>query len=272
MLSRQHLKRHSRTAGAEKATSMARGAAVVIQDLFVAYDETAVLQDVNLTIEEGDFVAVIGPNGGGKTTLLKAILGLVRPTRGTIRVFGRSPCHACSAVGYVPQRFQFDPMFPVSVMDVVLMGRLRRGGGFGPFRGADRRYGERALREVNLYPIRERSFASLSGGERQRVLIARALATDPALLLLDEPLAHVDMAAVDELYRLFQDLSAQRTVVLVSHDVGFVSSLVRRVVCVNRTVAMHPTREISGDLISQLYQTHVHLVRHDLDCGHRGES
>jgi zinc transport system ATP-binding protein len=250
---------------------MADQAAVSLRNVSFAYDGVLVLEGVTLAVPPGDFVAVVGPNGGGKTTLLKIILGLLSVRRGTVRVLGTDPRHARPRVGYVPQHFQFDPQFPMSVMDVVLMGRLRRGWGAQRVRRADREAARRALIDVGIAVKGNRSFAALSGGQRQRVLIARALACDPELILLDEPMAHVDLAVIDELYRLFEELSRQRTVILVSHDVGFVSRLVRRVVCVNRTVTTHPTSEVTGAVISQLYGTDVNLVRHDHDLRAGGE-
>ncbi len=238
--------------------------AVTFENVSFSYDGVAVLKDVHLSIPAGEFTAVVGPNGGGKTTLLRLILGLLVPDRGLLHVFGRPPPAVRSRIGYVPQHFQFDPKFPVTVMDVILMGRLRPGWRCGPYRRADRDAGAVALREVGLDDMAGRSFAALSGGERQRVLIARALATDPDLVLLDEPLAHVDAGIVDDLYQLFEGLSHGRTVVMISHDVGFVSRLVRQVVCVNRTVVTHPTSELTGRAISELYGTDVNVVRHDV--------
>jgi zinc transport system ATP-binding protein len=232
-----------------------------------AYDGVDVLRDVDLDIAPGEFVAIVGPNGGGKTTLLKLILGLLRPQQGTIRVLGRSPKEARPSVGYLPQHLAYDSLFPVTVLDVVLMGRLGVGVDLGPFGRRDRAAALAALAEVNLVELAGRPFAALSGGQRQRVLLARALVCDPALLLLDEPLAHVDVVVIDDLYEVLAELSRRRTVVMVSHDIGFVSRAVGRVVCVNRTVTMHPTGDITGATISRLYGTEMHVVRHDERCG-----
>jgi len=240
--------------------------AVEINDLWFSYGSQLVLREVNLRIQPAERVCIVGPNGGGKTTLLKLILGLLRPTRGRVRVFGQSPEHARRRVGYTPQHAMFDPSFPVSVTDVVLMGCLGKAGVLGPYRKADRAAAAEAIEEVGVYESRKRSFSQLSGGQRQRVLIARALASQPDLLLLDEPTANLDVGVEQQLYDLLGRLGERLTVVLVSHDIGFVSELVDKVVCVQSTVAVHPTTELTGALMQDLYGHNVRLVRHDHDC------
>jgi len=205
----------------------------------------------------------VGPNAGGKTTLLKLILGLLKPTSGSIQVLGLPPAKACSRIGYMPQHANLDPLFPVSVLDVVLMGRMGNGKRFGFFGKSDREKAEEALRKVELQDVRNRSFSDLSGGQHQRVLIARALVTDPDLLLLDEPTSNVDAAVETELFELLNHLNEKMTVVLVTHDLGFVSGYVKRVACVNRRVVVHATHEISGEMINELYGSEVQMVRHD---------
>lgn len=244
---------------------------VVIENLAFDYNGVTVLEGVNLTVNEREFVSLVGPNGGGKTTLLKLILGLLRPTAGSVRVFGQAPAKARTRLGYMPQHLRFDPQFPVTVMDVVLMGRLRAGL-FGRYSAADKEAARQALAEVDLPELGERSLAELSGGERQRVLIARALASAPELLLLDEPTANVDALMEEKLYELLLRLNQRLTIVLVSHDIGFVSTLVKSVVCVNRTVAVHPTSEMTGHNIRDIYSGEVAMIRHDHRCaedGHR---
>jgi zinc transport system ATP-binding protein len=230
-----------------------------------SYNSDPILKDVNLEIHPGEFVSVIGPNGGGKTSLLLLALGMLRPSRGTVQVFGRAPERERSRLGYVPQFTRFDPLFPVTAYDVVQMGRLGR---FwtGPYRKEDREAALAALEQVGLGELRRRSFAELSGGQRQRVLISRALATEPEILLLDEPTANVDRLATDKLYELLVDLNQRLTVVLVSHDLGIVSRFVSSVVCVNKTVFTHPVSELTGEMIRDLYGGEIALVRHD----HRG--
>ena len=236
---------------------------IEIRDVTFSYNGAPALVDVSLTIGEREFVSVIGPNGGGKTTLLKLVLGLLQPSRGEVRVFGRPPREARSRIGYVTQHGQFDLRFPVRVIDVVLMGRLGRGRGIGPFRRADRAAAEEALREVELLGLRDRPFAALSGGERQRVLIARALAVQPDLLLLDEPTANVDIKVERQLGDLLRDLNKRLTVVVATHELGFVASYVERVICVNRRVVQHPTSALTGEMISDIYGSDICAIRHD---------
>ncbi|HKQ48807.1 MAG TPA: ABC transporter ATP-binding protein [Phycisphaerae bacterium] len=259
------------TSDSASPASRANGRSIIeFEDVSFAYEREPVLKDVTIRIAERDFVSIVGPNAGGKTTLLKLILGLLTPSRGTLRVFGVTPERARPRVGYMPQYAQLDPQFPVSVLDVVLMGRLGMGRIFGPYGAADRRVAQRVLAEVGLADMGRRPFSMLSGGQRQRVLIARALACEPDLLLLDEPTSNLDIGIQDDFYELLRHLSERLTVILVSHDVGFVSKLVRTVVCVNRTVSVHCATELGGDAIVALYGRDVHMVHHDHDCRHEG--
>jgi len=242
---------------------------IAIEGLSFAYNGSLVLEDVNLTVAARDFVSFVGPNGGGKTTLLKLILGLLAPTAGSVRVFGRSPTVARPRIGYMPQHAQVDPRFPASVTDVVLMGRVSKAANIGPYRRADREAVWEALRQVDLYAYRRRPFADLSGGQRQRALIARALAAEPDLLLLDEPTASLDVRMEEELYGLLKTLNERLTIILVSHDLGFVSKFVKSVVCVKRRVVVHPTSEITGEMIQEIYGD-VRMVRHDHRCAEDG--
>ncbi len=236
--------------------------AVDLRNVSFAYGATQALEGVTFSIQRGDFVSVVGPNGGGKTTLLKLILGLLEPDRGEIRVFGRPPQQARRLVGYMPQHARLDLQFPVTVMDVVLMGRLGNGARMGPFRSPDRSAATEALREVGLYEQRGRSLAALSGGQRQRVLIARALACEPELLLLDEPTSNLDPHVESTFQDLLRRLNERLTILIVSHDLGFVSQMVRTVVCVNRRVQVHPTGELTGEMIHQMYDHDVRMVMH----------
>jgi zinc transport system ATP-binding protein len=235
--------------------------AIDIEDLAFSYPGTPVLAGVNLCIERGDFVCMIGPNGGGKTTLLRLVLGLLVPTQGTVRVLGQAPVEARRRIGYMPQRVELDPQFPVRALDVVLMGCLRPGR-VGPFTRSDKARAAAALGEVGLASYARRPFSALSGGQRQRVLIARALACEPELLLLDEPTANLDPLVQDEMNELLRKLNEHLTIVIVSHDVGFVIRHVKTVVCVNRDVVVHSSEEITGDSIRSLYGHEVRLVQH----------
>ncbi len=233
-----------------------------------SYNGAPVLEDVTLSVHEQDFLSIVGPNAAGKTTLLKLVLGLLRPSSGRVRVFGRPPAKSRARIGYMPQHASLDPLFPVSVLDVVLMGRLGGSSRLGPYRRADREEAVKALKMVELAAVRDRSFSELSGGQRQRVLIARALASCPDLLLLDEPTANMDVAVETELFEILNRLNERMTIALVTHDLGFVSSYVKRVACVNRRVAVHHTSEITGEMIHEIYGSDVRMVRHDTVAPH----
>jgi zinc transport system ATP-binding protein len=243
---------------------------IELRDVSFAYDAAPVLENVNLAIRPRESVCIVGPNGGGKTTLLRLLLGQLHPTAGQVRIFGQSPEAVRLRIGYMPQRGEYDPKFPATVMDIVLMGRLGQGGlwgWLGWYHRADRLAASEALAKVHLDNLAHRPFASLSGGQRQRVLIARALCCQPELLLLDEPTANVDSLVEAHLFDVLRELSARMTVVIVSHDLGFVTNLVESVICVNRRAVAHPTSQITGELISEIYGGDVRMVRHsDVVC------
>ena len=238
---------------------------ISMRDVSFSYGNVAVLEGVNFDVNERESVCMVGPNGGGKTTLIKLILGLLKPAAGEIRVFGRSPWQARLNIGYMPQHVLYDPQFPVTVMDIVLMGRLGRGGMAGFFgwpRREDRQAALEALGHVDMEEFCRRRFASLSGGQRQRVLVARALCSRPDLLLLDEPTANVDTLVENRLWDLLRELNQRMTILMVTHDLGFVSNLVEKVICVNRRVVVHPTTRVTGEVISDIYGSDVRMVRH----------
>lgn len=235
---------------------------IEFENVTFSYDGLPVLRDVSLMVEDRDFLAVVGPNAGGKTTILKLMLGLLKPRSGTVRVLGNSPESARKHMGYMPQYTSLDMMFPVNVLDVVLMGRLGENK-LGFFRKRDRDIARDSLQMVEMSGFDDRPFSDLSGGQRQRVLIARALASNPEILLLDEPTSNIDVAVETGLFEILHELNQSKTIVLVTHDLGFVSSFVKHVACVNRRVIVHPTSEITGELINDIYGTDVHMVRHD---------
>jgi len=247
---------------------MDRAPAIAFENLSFSYDGFPVLEDVNLTIGEREFAGIVGPNGGGKTTLVKLALGLLRPTRGSVRVFGKRPQDVRSRIGYMPQHVHLDPKFPVNVMDVVLMGCLGNGRTIGPYRRKERLAAEQALRDVGLYDLRDRPFSALSGGQQRRLFIARAVACRPELLLLDEPTANLDPKVEQEFYHVLDRLNRRMTVVVVSHDMTFVSRFVQKVICVKRGVHVHPTSEVAGDMFSEVFGADVRMVRHDQHTKH----
>jgi zinc transport system ATP-binding protein len=241
------------------------------EQLSFSYGEIPILTNVSFTIQRLDAIALVGPNGGGKSTLLKLILGLLTPQSGAIRVLGTTPRQARPKVGYMPQYLQYDPSFPVSVMDVVLMGRA---GSMGLWRysAEDRRIARETMAELAVDDLADRSFNNLSGGQRQRILIARALVCEPEILLLDEPTANVDPAAHLQFFEILKELTRRVTVLTVSHDLGFVSQVMSRIFCVNRQVKIHPTSELTGEMIREMYGGDVRMVRHDQCCSERGHS
>jgi zinc transport system ATP-binding protein len=246
-----------------------RAPVIEVEDVNFRFDGgPPVLENVNLEIAAGDFASVIGPNGGGKTTLVKLIVGLLSPTEGRIRIFGQTPIKARPRIGYMPQHAMMDPRFPVRANDVVLMGRLGVGRRFGNYTRTDRSAAADALAKVGLENLGAQPFSNLSGGQRQRVLLARALVTDPELLLLDEPAAGLDQKIEQDFFELLQELNRQLTIVLVTHDLGFVAGFVRTVICVHRDVDIHPTSSLDGRAISEIYGGEVRMVRHDHKADH----
>lgn len=250
------------TSGDMNGSDLTAKPVITLTEVSFTYDGPPVIQRASFAIGQGDFVCVIGPNGGGKSTLLKLMLGLIEPNQGKVEVLGKSPRAARSLIGYMPQHAQLDPRFPVSVLDVVLMGRLGRAPRLGPYRQADKQVALTALGEVGMAELRRRPFAQLSGGQRQRVLIARALACEPELLLFDEPMANLDPVVQDDLYALLGKLNRKLTIVMVSHDIGFVSLYFKTVVCVNRTVHTHPMSELSHRAVADMYGREVRLLHH----------
>ncbi|MGC8839410.1 MAG: metal ABC transporter ATP-binding protein [Anaerolineae bacterium] len=239
---------------------------ISVRGLWAGYDGEVVLQDVNLSVEEGDFVGLIGPNGGGKTTFLKVLLGLHPPLRGEVRVLGMEVKEGRRYVGYVPQVVEFDREFPIQVWDVVRMGRLGRRGLLRRFTREDDEAVAELLRQVGMWEHRDRLFGELSGGQRQRVYIARALAQEPKILLLDEPLASVDSEMRTSIYDLLQRLNAEQgiTILMVSHDVGAISSYVKTVGCLNRRLIYHASKEITAEMLKEGYVCPVDLIAHGL--------
>lgn len=236
---------------------------VQFEDVTFSYGALPVLQNVTFSVQQGELTYIVGPNGGGKTTLLRLILGLLKPARGRVRVFGEAPERVRHRIGYTPQHMQFDPQFPVTVRDVVLMGRLNGPAG-GPYAEPDRRAALAAMERLEVRDLADRPFSALSTGQRQRALVARSLATEPELLLLDEPTSNVDVHTEDRLLGIIGELTGQYTILLVSHDLSFVSDRIKSVICVNRQVRLHPTSDITGDAVRNIYQREMRLIRHDL--------
>lgn len=239
------------TAGKDRGEVIAQ-----LQGVDFSYGANTVLEGVDLTVRRGDYLAVLGPNGGGKTTLVKLILGLIRPDTGQVRVFDAPPAQTRGSIGYVPQYTNIRPDFPVSTLDVVLMG-LATSRSFGlRASSAERDKAMEALALVDMADCADRRIGALSGGQRQRVFIARALASGPDLLLMDEPTASVDAHARFCFYELLAELSDRVSVVVVSHDLSIVASRVTAIACVNKRLHYHPGPELTTDMLELMYGGH----------------
>lgn len=241
------------------------GAALEFRQVNFRYREVPVLVDVSLQVAEGECVSMIGPNGGGKSTLLKLAMGLLKPDSGEILVLDHKPHTGCRRIGYVPQHLHFDPKFPITCLEVVLMGRIDRLPWWGRYSPEDRAAAHEGLRRVGLNGMEERPFASLSGGQKQRVLIARALFTNPRLLLLDEPTANVDLTVEERFVELLEELRERVTIILVTHDLGLVERLTGQVICVNRRVHRHRVADLDGEILRQIYSGELR-EQHFGDC------
>ncbi|ETR73679.1 MAG: zinc transport system ATP-binding protein [Candidatus Magnetoglobus multicellularis str. Araruama] len=226
---------------------------IQMEDVSFAYHKHAVLQDVCLNVFEKDYLAIIGPNGGGKTTLLKLILGLLKPDKGSIYVKGQTPQKASHFIGYVPQERFINRQFPISVLDIVLIGSLLPKKHIFSLRNRNKQKAQTILEQLRLSEYAHRNMRSLSGGQRQRVYIARALMTDPDILLLDEPTTGIDSKSQVEFYQLLEHLNNSLTIVMVSHDMTAISRHVKSVACVNRSVYYHDQSEISESTIQCMY-------------------
>jgi len=247
--------------GPRFARMTAAGAPVIeLSGVSYAYDNREVLTDVDLLVNSGDFLAVIGPNGGGKTTLVKLILGLLRPLSGDVRVLGADPLAVRPAVGYVPQHALIQPSFPITVLETVLLGLRPRAGKFVPrwpgYRAREKAKALETLGMVDMADMAGRRFDALSGGQKQRVLVARALVSDPGLLLFDEPTSNIDPQGKVCLFDLLSALSSSITIVMVSHDLISASTRITSVAAVNGRLLQNRSRELTPQMLELIYGSH----------------
>lgn len=230
--------------------------AISIKNLNVNFNGFEILKDVSIEIPQKEFLGIIGPNGGGKTTLIKAILGLIKPISGQILIMGKQIKEAKNIIGYVPQYNSFEKEYPISVFDVVKIGTIGKN-----FNNVTSEINN-ALKLVEMYEYKDRLINELSGGQKQRILIARALVSNPKILLLDEPTASVDTKSGRNFYELLKELNKDITIVMVSHDIGVLSQYVNKIACLNKNLVYHDSKEISVEMLEQTYHCPVDLIAH----------
>lgn len=235
---------------------------VKIQKLYFYYQDSLILDNIDFTIKENDFLAIMGPNGGGKTTLLKIMLGLLRPQKGRVEVLGSKPSKASHMIGYLSQYPAIDKDFPISVFDTVLMGRYRKT--FKIYDEKDRQATIGSLKTLGIFDLKDRHIQKLSGGQFQRMLLARAIVRRPKLLLLDEPLNSIGAEMQQEIYELLYDLSKEMAVVFVTHDVSAISKYMDKVACLNRKLYYHGPKEGSLGKLEEAYRCPVEIIAHGI--------
>jgi zinc transport system ATP-binding protein len=235
---------------------------IELKDVWVSYEESLVLESVDLVVKNHDFLAIIGPNGGGKSTLLKVILGLIKPDKGSVTLLGNDPHKTRKYIGYVPQHMSSNLEFPINVWDVVLMGRISNRSLFRRYSDDDKKAAHDALDIVDMLAFKDRQISELSGGQRQRVFIARALVNKPKLLMLDEPSTGIDSKRQKEFYELLNKLKKEIAIVMVTHDLSAVSVYVDKIACLNRKLHYHDSKKISPQDLEAAYQCPVDLIAH----------
>jgi len=246
-------------------------AIVELNDVWARYNEKWVLKAIYLSCYPGEILGIVGPNGSGKTTLLNVILGLIRPEKGTVRLFGSDPDkHSRQEVGYLPQISRADRSFPVTVLDVVLMGLYSRLGLFRRPNPKSIHTAMELLDQVNMADQAHRPFGILSGGQQQRVQIARALASQPKLLILDEPATGIDSVAQEDFYELLAKFRDEQEIsaILVSHDIGVITSHADQVACLNREIHYHGEPEfcLSPEIQRKVFGDNMKVMVHDPTC------
>lgn len=236
---------------------------VELKNLSAGYDNTPVIKNVNLKIYQDDFIGIIGPNGSGKTTILKLILGIIKPLSGKIlyHFAGKESNSFKKHIGYLPQIKNFDSKFPISVKEIVLSGLMNKKGLFSRFSKEEKTLADNLMEKLNIFHLKNRTASQLSGGQMQRVFLARALISSPRLLVLDEPNTFVDKDFENNLYHLLQELNKEIAIVLVSHDLGTISSYIKSILCVNETVHYHESNEITNEMINA-YKCPIELITH----------
>lgn len=232
-----------------------------LQSVYAGYNDEVILKDVSIDIFDDDFIGVIGPNGGGKTTLLNVILGLIKPFKGEVNFCDDLKSGRNNKIGYLPQLNHIDKKFPVTVFDVVLSGLIYKLGLFVRHSKGDKLRAEETLKRIGIYDLRDAAVGELSGGQMQKVLLARAIVSSPRLLILDEPNTFVDNQFEGELYEILRELNKEMAIVIVTHDAGTIASYVKTIACVNRNLHYHKSNVISEEQLAS-YNCPIKLITH----------
>lgn len=235
---------------------------IELNGICAAYDQKQVLEDVNLTVYEKDFLGIIGPNGGGKTTLMKVILGLLHPTAGTVNFYHHGKRCLDITMGYLPQYNSIDKKFPISVYEVVLSGLNRQKSLFLSFTKEQHKKVQEIIVQMGLEGLEDRAIGQLSGGQLQRALLGRALVSDPEVIILDEPNTYIDKRFEGKLYSLLEEINKERAIILVSHDIGTVLQNVKSIACVNGELDYHPDTEVSAEWLEEKFDCPIELLGH----------
>ncbi len=239
--------------------------AIEVRNVGFSYGSTVAIRNASFAIDNGDFFGIIGPNGGGKTTLLRLILGMIKPHSGTIQLLGETPLKSRFKAGYIPQETNLNKGFPITAHDVVLMGLTSTRGLGKPFTKKDHERADYVLEQLGLIDVRKRSIADLSGGQRQKVLLSRAIVSEPVILFLDEPTASVDTTGEDEIYEYLLKINKNgTTIVLVTHNIGVLSKYIKSVACVNVDVHFHPDGKLDEETITKTFGCPVDIIAHGI--------
>ena len=250
---------------------------IQLSNIAAAYDRKTVLEHVDLTVYEHDFLGIIGPNGGGKTTLMKIMLGLLKPTQGEVRFLQNGQRVTEISMGYLPQYNSIDKKFPISVYEVVLSGLNRQKSLFRSFTKEQHEQVRQVIARMGLEGLEQRAIGQLSGGQLQRALLGRALVSNPQVVILDEPNTYIDKRFEAKLYSLLEEINRERAIVLVSHDIVTVLQNVKTIACVNGTLDYHPDTEIPSEWLEEHFGCPIELLGHGnlphrvLKCHHHDE-
>lgn len=239
--------------------------ALEIKNLYVEYGNNQVLENINLKIKDKHFLGIIGPNGGGKSTLLKAIVGLIDYKKGKINIYGKKPEKLNGVLGYVPQASKFDKNFPINVEEVVLSGILKNNIKlFKKYKKNDYKEAKKVMKQLNILNLKNRQIGQLSGGQLQKVLIGRALMTEPKILLLDEPTASIDASSTTQIYELLSELNKNMTIIVVSHNMEAVASYLDSIACLNKKLYHHHEKQLDPETVKNVYGCPVDLIAHGM--------